>query len=101
MELICTSVKAFFACFVVCREGLKCREEFRTGEMGCVCFVFLNPPASGEVGRELTLTLVIGQQAGHVMCYSSRILKHVHRLTFLQSVFVRLVVIFVLVVVVG
>lgn len=44
----------------------------------------------GGMGRELTLTLVIGQQAVHVMSYSSRILKNVHRLPFSWSIRVRL-----------
>ena len=47
--------------------------------------------------RELTLTLVIGQQAVHLMSYSGRVLKHVHCLSFPWSVIVSLNVALVIV----
>lgn len=85
-----TSVKAFFLlcgmrvflCFWIPER----RGEWRSAS-----------PASGEVGRELTLTLVIGQQAVHVMSYPGRVLKHVHCLSFPWSVQVSLNVAFLIV----
>ena len=57
----------------------------------------VRPQRSGEVGRELTLTLVIGQQAVDLMSYSGRILKHVHCLSFPWSIIFSLNVAFIIV----
>lgn len=74
--------EGFFVCFWIPER----RGEWRSAS-----------PASGEVGRELTLTLVIGQQAVHVMSYPGRVLKHVHCLSFPWSVQVSLNVAFLIV----
>jgi hypothetical protein len=90
--MVNTSVKAF------CCVGLRvflcvCVFGFRKGEVSGG----VRPQRSGEVGRELTLTLVIGQQAVDLMSYSGRVLKHVHCLSFPWSIIFSLNVAFIIV----